>query len=157
MSLTDEILKRLRLTATFRWGTVTGLSPLMVQLDGDTAPLAPSDTLVDPAGLVVGDRVRCELSMLRLVVHGKAGGARAAAGKVGLSGMTTGVVASQAVTFPAGLFAAAPTVTVACESTVPGNVRASVSGVSTGGFTVYGVRSDSGTTLGVYWHAGVKS
>lgn len=71
MSLLDDVLVQLRLRARFRWGRVTGLSPLMVQLDGDTAPLAPSDTLIDPAGLVVGDRVRCEMSMLRLVVHAR--------------------------------------------------------------------------------------
>lgn len=55
---------------TFRWGTVTQAAPLRVRLDGDTAalPFAPA-TLV--AGLVVGDRVRCEHSAGRVIVHGK--------------------------------------------------------------------------------------
>lgn len=72
MTVLDEILRKLRFTATFRWGRVTGLDPLMVQLDGDSAPLRPSDTLLDPTAIQVGDRVRCEMSMLRVVVHARA-------------------------------------------------------------------------------------
>lgn len=58
----------------FTWGTVTAVSPLRVQLDGDPAalPLVP-DTLVQ--GMLVGDRVRCELTdSRRVVVHGRARG-----------------------------------------------------------------------------------
>jgi len=60
----------------FMWGTVTGVSPLRVRLDGDTSavPVTP-DSLVDPLTLVADDRVRVELSNNRLVVLGKSGGA----------------------------------------------------------------------------------
>lgn len=59
----------------FSWGTVTGTSPLRVRLDGDTAalPVTP-DSLIDPAALVVGDRVRCELSRRKLIIHGRQAG-----------------------------------------------------------------------------------
>lgn len=59
----------------FRWGTITDESPLRVQLDGDAAelPLTP-DSLIDPATLSVDDRVRCEISRRRVVIHGVSGG-----------------------------------------------------------------------------------
>lgn len=60
---------------TWMWGTVTQTAPLLVKLDGDSAALiATPDTLIDPSWLAVGDRVRCELTQRRLVVHGRAGG-----------------------------------------------------------------------------------
>jgi hypothetical protein len=56
---------------SFKWATVTATSPLAIKLDGDTAPLAlEPDSLVDPATLLVGDRVRVELSLRKAVVHG---------------------------------------------------------------------------------------
>lgn len=60
----------------FTWGTVTAVSPLRVQLDGDPAalPLVPG-SLVDPVTLTVGNRVRCELTdSRRVVVVGVSGG-----------------------------------------------------------------------------------
>lgn len=59
----------------FVWGSVTAISPLRVRLDGDTAalPFTP-DSLIDPRRFAVGNRVRCELSGRRLVIHGAAGG-----------------------------------------------------------------------------------
>lgn len=64
------------MTGRFVWGTVTGVSPLRVQLDGDTAelPITPG-SLVDPLSLAVDDRVRCELSRNKVVVHGRSVGA----------------------------------------------------------------------------------
>lgn len=57
----------------FLWGTVTATSPLRVQIDGDAAALdITPDTLVDPATLTVGARVRCESANRRLIVHGVA-------------------------------------------------------------------------------------
>lgn len=55
------------------WGTVMQVGPLRVRLDGDTAslPFTP-DSL---ATVLVGDRVRCEISGRRVIVHGRAGGA----------------------------------------------------------------------------------
>ena len=61
--------------ASSRWATVTGISPLRIKLDGDTTAIpATPDSLIDPATLVVDDRVRTELSGNRLVVLGRAGG-----------------------------------------------------------------------------------
>ena len=59
----------------FNWGTVTGVNPLRITLDGDTEPLpfAP-DSLIDPLTLAVADRVRTELSGHRLIVLGRVGG-----------------------------------------------------------------------------------
>ncbi|QWS69686.1 hypothetical protein SEA_WILLIAMSTRONG_19 [Microbacterium phage WilliamStrong] len=58
---------------SFKWATVRGLNPLSIQLDGDPTPLALiPDSLVDPFGLTIGDRVRVELSERKVVVHGKA-------------------------------------------------------------------------------------
>lgn len=60
---------------TFKWGTVTSIGPLRITLDGDTTalPFTP-DSLVDPMGLVVNDRVRCELSSRRVIIIGRSGG-----------------------------------------------------------------------------------
>lgn len=58
---------------SFKWAKVTSVSPLRIKLDGDTAALALTpDTLVNPASLTVGDRVRVELSQRKAIIHGKA-------------------------------------------------------------------------------------
>lgn len=60
---------------SFKWATVTAVPPtaLAIKLDGDTAALAlVPDSLVDPTQLLVGDRVRVELSVRKCVIHGKA-------------------------------------------------------------------------------------
>ena len=60
---------------SFKWATVTAVGPLRVRFDGDATALAfTPDSLVDPAALSVDDRVRCELSDRRVVIHGAAGG-----------------------------------------------------------------------------------
>lgn len=60
---------------SFKWATVTGTVPLAIQLDGDSSPLALiPDSLIDPLSLTVGDRVRVELSVRKVVVHGAANG-----------------------------------------------------------------------------------
>ena len=60
---------------SFKWATVTGVSPLAIRLDGDTSPLALiPDSLIDPASLWVGARVRVELSLRKVVVHGTVNG-----------------------------------------------------------------------------------
>lgn len=67
----EKIGKDLAAKPVFRWGVVTGTSPLQVQLDGDSSPLAGTPaTLV--GDLQVGDRVRVEQQAARLTVHGKA-------------------------------------------------------------------------------------
>lgn len=75
----------------FKWASVTAISPLRVKLDGDTAalPFVP-DSLVDPAGLVVADRVRCELSNRRVVIVGRSQGVSAGnTGDVVMTARTT--------------------------------------------------------------------
>lgn len=63
---------------SFKWGVITALSPLAVKLDGDSAALALiPDSLVDPSTLSVGSRVRVELSLRRVVIHGVANAAGA--------------------------------------------------------------------------------
>ena len=65
---------------SFKWATVTDTAPIEIQLDGDSTPLALiPDSLVDPLELSVGDRVRVELSLRKVVIHGKsqAGGSEA--------------------------------------------------------------------------------
>ncbi|QKY80320.1 minor tail protein [Microbacterium phage Mercedes] len=68
----------LRDITSFKWATVTASypDPLAIKLDGDTAALALiPDSIVDPRDLYVGDRVRVELSLRKVVVHGKANSA----------------------------------------------------------------------------------
>ena len=55
--------------SSWKWGTVTAVSPLRVRLDGDDAPL---DLTPDALAVVaVADRVFCLLTGARLVVLGK--------------------------------------------------------------------------------------
>ena len=60
---------------SFKWATVTGINPLAIRLDGDTAALALiPDSIIDPLELLAGDRVRVELSLRKCVIHGAASG-----------------------------------------------------------------------------------
>jgi hypothetical protein len=54
---------------------MTDLNPVRVKLDGDSIelPITP-DCLIDPATLLLGDRVRCEVAGRRLIIHGRSGG-----------------------------------------------------------------------------------
>ena len=59
----------------FFWASVTQVSPLRIKIDGDSsALLITPDSLVDPLSLVVGSRVRCELSDSKITVLGQSGG-----------------------------------------------------------------------------------
>lgn len=60
--------------SVFRWGTVSSTDPLEVTLDGRSVALPVTQSLVDPLTLSVSDRVRCEWSGRRLIIHGRAGG-----------------------------------------------------------------------------------
>lgn len=53
----------------FVWGTVVSLTPVTVLIDGDTVGTVTNDVL---GQVGVGDRVRCEWSGSRLIVHGAA-------------------------------------------------------------------------------------
>lgn len=82
--------------------TVSALAPLRLRLPGDLTdvPYEP-DCLIDTAALSVGDRVRCELSQGRIIVHGRARGVKFASSPTTVAGAAT----DQVVT-PAGLKAA---------------------------------------------------
>lgn len=68
-------IQDIRDITSFKWAQVTSVAPLAIRLDGDTAPLALiPDSLVDPLSLVVGDRVRVELSLRKVVIHGRSKG-----------------------------------------------------------------------------------
>lgn len=70
MTVTD-----VRDITSFKWATVTGVNPLAIRLDGDSAALALiPDSLIDPLNLGVGARVRVELSLRKCVIHGAANG-----------------------------------------------------------------------------------
>lgn len=56
---------------TFRWATVTALSPLRVQLDGDTAALdVTPESLIKTSSLLVGNRVWVQFFRRRILVLG---------------------------------------------------------------------------------------
>lgn len=63
---------------SFKWGTIVDTGPLQLRLDGDESPLAATpDSLVDPSFLKVGDRVRTEMTLRKVVIHGKSNGVAA--------------------------------------------------------------------------------
>lgn len=60
---------------SFKWATVTTVTPLRIRLDGDTDPLPVTpDSLVKPANLAVGVRVWVQSYRKRVYVLGAAGG-----------------------------------------------------------------------------------
>ena len=60
---------------SFRWGTVTSISPVRIQLDGDTAAIPVTlDSLIDPLTLAVSERTLVEIAGSKRIVHGKLGG-----------------------------------------------------------------------------------
>lgn len=79
---------------------------------------------------------------------------KAAAGSPTVSGVSANTATQLAVTFPAGLFTAAPYVQVSVNSNSPANVVASVSsaGVTTSGMTLVGYRTTNGP-LNFAWFA----
>jgi microcystin-dependent protein len=75
---------------SFKWATVRGNDPLSIQVDGDSAPLALiPDSLVDPFSLAPGDRVRVELSLRKVVVHGRSNGDSSLPGEVKITAVPT--------------------------------------------------------------------
>jgi len=58
-------------SSTFRWATITDLSPLRVRLDGESVelPITP-ECLVHPSVLTEGARVWVQLFGSRLLIHG---------------------------------------------------------------------------------------
>lgn len=68
---------------SFKWATVMAVNPIAIRLDGDSLALGLiPDSLVDPQSLSVGDRVRVELSIRKVVIHGVSDGSGTPAGKI---------------------------------------------------------------------------
>lgn len=68
-------IQDIRDITSFKWATIVDTDPLLIKLDGDTTPLGMvPDSLIDPQALVVGDRVRVELSQRKVVIHGRSQG-----------------------------------------------------------------------------------
>ncbi len=79
---------------TWAWADVTATVPMTVRFDGDARSTPITDSLVDPKTLVVGDRVRVELTdARRVVVHGKGGGSYASTARSGAIRLATDVEA----------------------------------------------------------------
>jgi len=66
--LLDAVRPRPVDVPAFRFGTVTGLSPVRVRLDGDTAPVASSPVLLAP--VATGDRVQVMIYRRQMTVTG---------------------------------------------------------------------------------------
>lgn len=121
---------------SFKWATVRGTNPLSIQLDGDADPLALiPDSLVDPVGLKVLDRVRVELSLRKVVIHGKSNGG------------TEGFALAQQVVFTAsGTFLKAnyPGARAFRIRVVGGGGSGAGAGGASGGMNSYGTGGGSG-------------
>ncbi len=121
---------------SFKWATVKGVNPLSIKLDGDSAPLALiPDSLVDPNGLKVNDRVRVELSLRKVVIHGKADG-----GTEGYS-LTQQVIFTSSGTF---LKASYPGARAFRIRVVGGGGSGAGAGGASGGMNSYGTGGGSG-------------
>lgn len=68
-----DVKKRLELTPTFRWATITSAEPLLVTLDGDHQPLPQKPLSLLPT-LGAGRRVLALLINRRVILVGAAGG-----------------------------------------------------------------------------------
>lgn len=138
MTLLDPILDQLvKLWArtdrmpVVRWGTVTGVSPLRVMLDGDAAalPFAPACPV---RNLTVGQRVVCVEQHRRVIViqaNGNSSPFAMAAGEVVVTPTAANTPTPVTVTLPVGRFTLPPTITATAVSIVPGTV---VTGVGIG-------------------------
>lgn len=136
----------------WRWATVTGVDPVRVRLDGETAPLDITPDVLGPVR--VGDRVWCQQHGRRLVAHTAVPFPfRESAGTVNVP-LTSGV-GSIGVTFPVGRFTVAPFVFPAAVASSAGGWSVTHAGASTGGVTIH-VRNVSGASsaaINVRWHA----
>lgn len=110
------ILDLRRLMPSVRSATVTGVSPLRIQFDGEATPVSPSPTTLVPVG--PGDRVRVlHYSNTHLIlgrVNTKGIPYRVAAGRVQIPAGGTSVTVT--ATFPEGRFTTVPIVTPVLRS-----------------------------------------
>lgn len=140
----------------FAWATVYSDNPVTVRRDGETEPIGVTpQTVVPLAMLSVKDRVWCQFVNRRALILGKANGAwpTFAQGTVVLPG-GSGDITSVSITFPAGRFSETPSVFVSPDTSLIGKTfkGASAGNLSKSGFTLYGLRENSGAT-GINWTA----
>jgi hypothetical protein len=137
---------------TYRWATVTQLSPLRVRLDGDTVELPTTPESIAGA-LLVGTRVWVQLFGRRVLILGSASAVgipwAQANGLTSFTPVTAPGGVSVAVTFPAGRFTVAPVVQLSVTSN--GYMAPSHGSVTTTGFQAR-AWSLSGTPIGAYFH-----
>ena len=160
---------------SFKWATVTGLSPLEIKLDGDTAPLLMTpESISDPGSLSVDDRVRVELSRSKRIVHGRLGGdPRVGVNEsdiAALDSRTSGVPYRQAagftasqsitsggeitITYPVGRFTVDPVL----QATLQGSARLQIA-ITANSTTGATVRADNHSGVNasgpsyLHWHA----
>lgn len=108
----DQIAKlwtRLDLMPVIRWGTITQVDPLRVQLDGDIEPLILTPMSI-VGGARVGERVICVEQHRRVIILGRAHGQIRAMGAFSQPAVAAGDGLQTTVTFPTGLFTTAPRV-----------------------------------------------
>ncbi len=129
-----KLWARIDLMPAIRWGTVRGINPLSVTLDGDTDPLPfpPSTTVL---GLTLGARVVCVEQHRRVIVIASQRPAMAA-GVAAFPNIPAGGTRSVTVTFPVGRFSVAPVVVVTPRSGVPQLRASSDSARSASSFTI---------------------
>lgn len=140
------------LLPAWRWGTVTNLSPLTVELDAEQGTLTHIGSTV--GGLTSGDRVEIRTWRSRSLITGRAGGASRAvlAGSVVITPTAADTVTTVTVPLPAGAFAVPPVVTVTANTAVPHTVAVGVGTPTVDGFTINFHRSSAAATT-VYWMA----
>ncbi|MGO3147077.1 MAG: hypothetical protein ACTIJ6_05290 [Leucobacter sp.] len=68
----ERLSQRVDTKPMFRWATVTNIAPLLIQLDGDPAPLLGSPSNAGPKIYLTGERVRVELQNGRATIHSAA-------------------------------------------------------------------------------------
>lgn len=130
MGLFDPLLERvtrdlqtmrdgLDLRPTLRLGTVTGVGPVRVHLDGDTQPLPATPRTLVPVG--PGDRVTVAHHKRVVTILGVLGTTgrpwRMAAGQVEITG-TGDTTAGAVAQFPAGRFTVTPRISPTPHSSV---------------------------------------
>jgi|SRR5690625_1657297 len=151
------ILDLRRLMPSVRSATVTGVNPLRVQFDGETAPVSASPTTLVPVG--PGDRVRVlhygntDLILGRVNTNGVPYAMAAGQVVVEVAGATGG---STPVTFPPGRFSTTPRIQLTKASGGGAKYVPYSSSRSSSGFTaaVYAGDGTSGTqTVVMDWIA----
>lgn len=128
----------------FRWGTITGTSPLRVRLDGDDQALAgkPATTA---GGLATGQRVYVVTQNGAATIIGTASSPRILAGEVVVTPVANSWTGED-ITFPAGFFTEPPQVVASAQTVATTVSNVSVSAITATGARVGIVRANTAPT-----------